>query len=45
MKDIISKYQDVPIKVFVGNDKYPDAKSYKAESFTVAEKDQCISYL
>lgn len=45
MKDIISKYNDVPIKAFLGNDKYANAKSHKAESFTAAEKQQAIDYL
>lgn len=45
MKDIITKYQDAPIKIFLGNDKYADAKNYKAESFTLAEKDQSAAYI
>lgn len=39
MKDLITRYHDVPLKVFFGNVAYGDAKTYNAASFTAAEKE------
>lgn len=34
IKDIITKYQEAPIKVFLGKESFADANTYKAKAFT-----------
>jgi hypothetical protein len=37
IKDILTKYNDAPIKVFLGKETYPEAGHYKAKAYKVGE--------
>jgi hypothetical protein len=39
IKDIITKYNDAPIKAFLGKELYGEAGNHKARAFKVGEHD------
>lgn len=45
IKDEIHRYQDAPIKAYIGNTHFDQAASQKAKSFTLAEVPTLLAYL
>ena len=45
IKDLITRYQDAPVKVFLGKDVYADASSYHATSFKVDQASAAVAHL
>jgi len=45
IKDILTKYADAPIKVFLGKDTFADAATYKGKAFKESEIESCKAYM
>ena len=46
MKDEIKRYEDVPIKVFLGDKElFEDASSHKAKAFVASKIGEMLEYL
>lgn len=45
ISDLLTKYKDAPVKVFLGNVAHGGAKSHNAETFTVADVSKAVAYI
>jgi calmodulin len=45
IKDILTKYQDAPVKAFLGKEPFAEAHTYKAKAFTDAQVGTLIEHL
>ena len=45
IKDILTKYENAPVKAFFGKESYADASAHKAKSFTEGQAAELQEYL
>jgi len=45
VKDIITKYQDAPLKAFIGKEACAEAGTFKAKAFTIEQKGELLQHL
>jgi EF-hand domain len=45
IKDILTKYQEAPVKAFLGKELFAEAANYKAKAFTEDQAPQMVEFL